>query len=108
MLYLSVLTLGELTRGVLRLSDGRERRRLVAWLHGDLKARFAGRWLIVDDEIAERWGTIRIDAARRGLTLPVIDGLIAATALVHGMTVVTRNETDFRAAGVPVLNPWMI
>ncbi len=105
-LYLSVLTLGELRKGVERLTDGRRRRVLENWLDSDLKLRFAGRWLAVDEEVAERWGLVTAQAAARGAVLPTIDGLIAATALVHGMTVVTRNTADLAAAGALVLNPW--
>jgi predicted nucleic acid-binding protein len=101
-LYLSVLTLGELRKGVERLADGRRRLRLENWLDSDLKLRFAGRWLPVDEEVAERWGLV----TARGAVLPTTDGLIAATALVHGMTVVTRNAVDMAAAGALVLNPW--
>ena len=104
--FLSVLTLGEIARGVLLMPDGQKKRRLETWLQHELKPRFAGRWISVNEEIAERWGIIRVNAARQGLTMPVIDGLIAATALVHGMTLVTRHDADVRASGVIVLNPW--
>ena len=105
-LYLSVLTLGELRKGVARLADGRRRLRLENWLDCDLKLRFAGRWLQVDEDVAERWGLVTAQVAARGAVLPTIDGLIAATALVHGMTVVTRNSADMAASGALVLNPW--
>ncbi len=105
-LYLSVLTLGELRKGIARLTDGRRRLRLENWLDRDLKLRFAGRWLTVDEEVAERWGLATAQAAARGVVLPSIDGLIAATALVHGMTVVTRNAADMAAAGALISNPW--
>lgn len=105
-LYLSVLTLGELRKGVDRLATGRRRRQLEDWLDRDLRLRFAGRWLPVDEDVAERWGQLAAGAMARGAGLPVIDGLIAATALTHGLTVVTRNTADIAAAGAPVLNPW--
>lgn len=105
-LFLSVLTLGELRKGVERLEDGARRSRLANWLDGDLKVRFSGRLLPVDEDVAERWGIVTADAAAKGIAVPVVDGLIAATALVHGMTVVTRNVDDMQAAGVPVFNPW--
>jgi toxin FitB len=107
-LFLSVLTLGELRKGVELLEDGAKRARLASWLEGDLLLRFAGRLLPVDEEVADRWGMLTAQAAARGLTVPVIDGLIAATALVHGMTVVTRNVSDMQAAGAPVFNPWSL
>jgi predicted nucleic acid-binding protein len=105
-LFLSVLTLGELRKGIPRLPDSRKKVRLENWLDSDLKLRFAGRWLPVDEEVAERWGLLSSDAASRGFVLPVLDGLIAATALVHGMTVVTRNTDDVRGTAVLLFNPW--
>jgi toxin FitB len=105
-LFLSVLTLGELRKGIQRLPDSRKRIRLENWLDRDLKLRFAGRWLTVDEEVAERWGLVTAAALRRGVGVPVLDGLIAATALVRGMTVVTRNTVDIRSTGVLFLNPW--
>ena len=105
-LFLSVLTLGELRKGIQRLPDGHRRVRLENWLDRDLKLRFAGRWLAVDEDVAERWGLVTADAVRRGVGVPVLDGLIAATALMHGMTVVTRNTADIRSTGVLFLNPW--
>ena len=107
-LYLSVLTLGELRKGIESLSDHRKRIRLENWLDRDLKLRFAGRWLAVDDETAERWGAISARTAGRGTTIPVIDGLLAATALIHGMTLVTRNSDHVRETGVVFLDPWAI
>ncbi len=105
-LFMSVLTLGELRKGIDRLPEGTKRTRLEIWLDSDLRIRFAGRWLPVDEEVAERWGLIAANTASEGLTLPVIDGLIAATALTHGMTVVTRNSADMAGTDVPILNPW--
>ena len=105
-LFMSVLTLGELRKGIDRLPEGARRTRLENWLDSDLRLRFAGRWLPVDEEIAERWGLIAANAESQGLALPVIDGLIAATALIHGMTVVTLNVADLRGTGVPIMDPW--
>jgi predicted nucleic acid-binding protein len=105
-LFLSVLTLGELRKGIQRLPDGHKRVSLENWLDRDLKLRFAGRWLTVNEEVAERWGLVTGNAAKRGVSLPVLDGLIAATALMHGMTVVTRNTDDILSTGVLFLNPW--
>ena len=105
-LFLSVLTLGELRRGVERLPDGRKRVRLTNWLDDDLKLRFSGRLLPIDEEVVECWGIVSARAMAKGLAIPVIDGLIAATALVHGLTVVTRNVADMQASGVLLFNPW--
>jgi predicted nucleic acid-binding protein len=106
LLFLSVLTLGEFRKGVAGLTQGRRRTRLEAWLEVELRARFEGRLLPIDHQIADRWGFIAAEARRRGAALPIVDGLLAATALQYNLTVVTRNTGDFSAAPVPVLNPW--
>lgn len=106
LLHFSVLTLGELRKGIDRLPEGRKRVRLENWLNRDLRLRFIGRWLPIDEEIAERWGLMNTRAIAQGRAMPVIDSLIAATALVHGMTVVTRNTDDMQPSGVLLLNPW--
>jgi toxin FitB len=105
-LFLSVLTLGEVRCGIERLNPGRRRGRLESWLAADLRLRFQGRILAISDVIAERWGALSATAAKRGKPLPVIDGLLAATALHHDLMLVTRNDADVRATGVPTLNPW--
>lgn len=104
-LYLSALTLGELTKGIDRLPAGKKRDRLRRD-HGLLRSRFAARILGVTDVIAERWGALDADASRRGLHLHVVDGLLAATASTHGLTLVTHNLPDFAAVPVPLLDPW--
>jgi predicted nucleic acid-binding protein len=106
MLYLSVLTVGEIRKGLAGLAQGKRRTRLATWLEVDLQARFSGRILPIDAQVADRWGLLAAQAKRRGTPLPIIDGLLAATALHHNLTVVTRNDTDFTSARVPVLNPW--
>ena len=105
-LFLSSLTIGELTRGVMRMPAGSRRDRLGAWVKEALSARFAGRILSIDGDIAARWGVMLAEAERRGEVLRVIDSLIAATAAFHDFTVATRNEHDFRRCSVPVINPW--
>ena len=106
LLYLSVLTLGEIRKGAAQLSQDRRRTQLETWLEVDLQARFAGRIVPIDSGIADRWGLIAAEAKRKGVTFPVIDGLLAATALHHNLTIVSRNVRDFVSAHVPVLNPW--
>ena len=104
--YLSSLTLGELREGVDGLAPGRRRDQLDRWLALDLPERFAGRLLSVDAAVAQRWGALRASTARTGRTLPVVDSLIAATALEHGFAVVTRNVRDFQDVGVRLVDPW--
>jgi len=105
-LYLSVLTIGELEKGIARLSASSRRNRLQSWVRRDLAERFGGRLLPIDTRTATRWGTVTGESEKRGRPLPVIDCLIAATALVHGLTVATRNVGDFERCGVSCLNPW--
>jgi toxin FitB len=107
LLYLSVLTLGEVRRGVAGLVQGKRRTRLETWLATDLQARFAGRIVPIDVPIADRWGLMAAEAKRTGKALSVIDGLLAATALHHNLTVVSRNGRDFMNTQVHVLNPWV-
>jgi len=104
-LYLSVITIGEVRRGIERLPNTRKRRRIESWLNNELGRRFSGRFIPVGDEVAERWGLESAKADKRGTPLPVIDGLIAATGLVHGMTVVTRDH-HMAQTGVELWNPW--
>jgi toxin FitB len=105
LLYLSVLTVGEIRRGITALKDGLRRVALETWLDGDLVLRFAGRILPIDQSVADRWGRLTAQVGPKS-PLPVIDGLLAATALHHNLTFVTRNTKDVAATGVPVFNPW--
>jgi predicted nucleic acid-binding protein len=106
-LFLSVLTLGEIRNGVQRLRSGRRRGRLESWLQVDLPSRFQDRILPIDSAIADRWGRVSAIAAEKGKPVPVIDGLLAATAIHHNLTLVTRNSSDVSGTGVPTLNPWL-
>ena len=106
LLYLSVLTLGEIRKGIALLAQGKRRTRLETWLEVELKARFAGRVLSVDSTVADRWGLLAAEAKRKGTPLAVIDGLLAATALQFNLTIVSRNDGDFKSTQVAVLNPW--
>jgi predicted nucleic acid-binding protein len=105
-LYLSVLTLGEIRKGLAALPQGTRRTRLETWLEVDLKTRFRGRILPIDTDIADRWGLLTAEARRKGEPLPVIDGLLAATALHYILTIVSRSVSDFARTRVAVLNPW--
>ena len=105
-LYLSVLSVGELSRGISRLEDGARKGRLQAWLDASLTRRFAGRVLPVDLETAQTWGRLAARCERLGHRLPVLDGLLAASAMQHGLAIVTRNVADFEPTGVAVVNPW--
>ena len=102
-LFLSVLTLGEIRKGIARLIDAKRRQILVDWLQVELPTFFLGRVLSVDAPVADRWGRLQGEASR---SLPAIDGLLAATALQHDLTLVTRNVKVFQDLGVNVVNPW--
>ena len=104
--YTSVVTFGELAKGIEKLTDGRRKRELLRWVESDLKAWFGPRVLAVDLEVAERWGLLLARAQAAGRSLPAVDALIAATALAHGLVLVTRNTRHFGVTGLEVLNPW--
>lgn len=106
LLFLSVLTIGEIRKGIALLPDASRRAALEAWLDGHLAVRFDGRILPIDLRIAERWGRMAAQVAPKH-QLPVIDGLLAATAVEHNLTFVTRNTKDVIATGVPAFNPWV-
>lgn len=106
LLYLSVLTLGEIRKGITSLPQAARRVMLEAWLDGDLVLRFGDRVLPIDLAIADRWGRLAGSAAARKSPLPVIDGLLAATALHYDLTLVTRDTTHLATSGVPTFNPW--
>lgn len=105
-LALSVLTLGEIEKGISKLADSGKKDSLRDWLHHDLVERFSGRVLDVTPQVALVWGRLLGEGEARGDRLPAVDALIAATALVHQCSVVTRNQTDLERCGAPVLNPW--
>jgi predicted nucleic acid-binding protein len=108
LLYLSVLTLGEIRKGVAGLPRGKRQTQLEMWLELDLQARFSGRILSIDAPIADRWGLMAAEAKRKGRALSAIDGLLAATALQHSLTILSRNISDFANTQVPTLNPWEV
>lgn len=102
-LFMSVLTVGEIRKGIEALHDETRREALRLWLEEDLPGWFESRLLPINAAVADRWGKLMASAGR---TLPAIDGLIAATALHHDLRIVTRNEADFRLPGLEVVNPW--
>jgi len=106
LLHLSVLTFGEIRRAVAALPQSRRRATLEAWLDKDLRTRFEDRILAIDQEVADRWGLLTAVARTSGIVLPVMDGLLAATALEHNLTLVTRDTGQIPSMGVAVFNPW--
>jgi predicted nucleic acid-binding protein len=104
--FLSVMTVGEICKGIDMLPVSQKRGALQAWLDADVRSWFAGRILPVTESIAERWGHLAAAGKRNGVTLAVVDGILVATAIEHGLTLVTRNVRDFAGLGPVLLNPW--
>jgi len=105
-LFLSVLTLGELQKGISKLAESDRKTRLAMWLAQDLAVRFRQRLLPVDVAVAVEWGALQGSGLQHGTPLPIVDCLLAATARVHNLTIVTRNAADLLRCGATVLNPW--
>ncbi|MBN2382333.1 type II toxin-antitoxin system VapC family toxin [bacterium] len=104
--YLSVMTVGEIQKGISRLENNKKKDELQSWLNNELMERFSGQIVPINVEVAHRWGEILAQSEIRGKKLPIIDSLIAATGIVYDMIVVTRNIDDMEQSGVIVLNPW--
>lgn len=102
-LHLSVLSLGEIRKGVETLEDDARKERLRIWLEHDLRAWFGDRLLAVTPDVADRWGRLLAEIRR---PVPAVDSLLAATALHHDLRLVTRNEPDFPFRGLEIVNPW--
>ncbi len=107
LLYLSILTLGEIRKGIASLPQTSRRGGLEAWLDGDLVLRFSQRILSIDRPVTDRWGIIAGSSAARRSPLAVIDGLLAATALHYDLTLVSRDSKHVAVTGVSFFNPWI-
>lgn len=105
--FLSVITIGELKKGIEKLSASKRKRDLAAWLEEDLLVRFQDRILALDVPTLLTWGGLIASLEREGRPLPAIDSLLAATAVERGFTLVTRNTDHFEPADIPTLNPWL-
>ena len=103
--FLSVLTVGEIAKGVALLAPGRKKQHLTKWLAG-LEQQYAERVLPLDVETARIWGELTAHAQQSGVIIPPTDGMLAATALRHGLHVMTRNSKPFEASGALLLDPW--
>ncbi len=104
-LYISVITIGEIRKGVAGIQNVERQDKISHWLEVELPAYFEDRILIIDAKIADRWG--RLQSKNQGYILPAIDGLIAATAHVFGLTLVTCNTKDFIHTPIKIINPWV-
>ena len=106
-LYLSVLTFGELEKGIEKSPDGAKKKKLQLWVEEDLRKRFEGRIIPVDMDVSVKWGAIQGSSELQGKPMPAIDGLIAVSGLVHNCIVVTRNVSDMEQSTVELLDPWV-
>lgn len=104
-LYISVVSIGEIAKGIELLEGGRRKRALQSWIQ-TLERDYADRLLPVDLEAAHIWGELTAAAQKRGRTISAGDGLIAATARRHGLHIMTRNIADFEPTGAMLINPW--
>lgn len=105
-LHLSVITVGEIRKGIEKLPDSERRAALAEWLDSQLLVRFASRIVPIDTGVMLKWGQLIGTLERAGRTMSAMDSLIAASALYAGLSLVTRNEDDFVHAGIPMVNPW--
>lgn len=105
-LFFSVISLAEICKGIAKLPESRKRAQLQDWLDSVLRPWFAGRILPITEGVAERMGRWAGEGEAVGRVIKIADGLIAATAFEHELTLVTRNVRDFAGFGVPILNPW--
>jgi len=104
--FLSVITIGEIVKGIEKLSTSKRKRDLQTWLQEDLLIRFDGKTIALDTDVMLEWGKLLARVESAGTPLPAIDSLIAATVLTHEMTLITRNVSDFLSTDVEILNPW--
>jgi predicted nucleic acid-binding protein len=105
-IYLSAVSIAEISRGVAKMDAGFRRTRLETWLRHDLPLRFEGRIIVLDFAIADCWGSLVEQQRKAGRTLHIMDGFLAATAATRELTLVTPNTRDFAGLGFEVINPW--
>ncbi len=105
-LFISVLTIGEIHKGIEKLAESKKKEKLHQWVNYDLKERFQGRIIDFDLNTATVWGKIQAHSELSGKGMPAIDGQIVATGISHDLTVVTRNTIDMEISGAALLNPW--
>ena len=106
LLFLSVLTFGEIYKGIEKIPESKKKDKLSNWINFDLQERFENRIISFDLQVATIWGRIQALSESAGKSMPTIDGQIAATGIYHGLTIVTRNTSDMEISGVPMFNPW--
>lgn len=105
-LYISVLTIGEIHKGIEKLLESKKKENLHEWVNFDLRERFNNKILDIDIHTATTWGKVQAQSELMGKTLPSIDGLIACTGITHDLTIATRNTKDMKVSGVSLVDPW--
>ncbi|MCK5330926.1 MAG: type II toxin-antitoxin system VapC family toxin [Candidatus Marinimicrobia bacterium] len=106
-LYLSVLTFGEIHKGIEKLPQSKKKAQLHKWVNSNLRERFKNRIINFDLVVATKWGEIQGQAELAGKPMSLIDGLISATGIAYDLIVVTRNTKDMEQSGVSLVNPWL-
>jgi predicted nucleic acid-binding protein len=105
-LFVSLVSIAEIRKGILLLPEGKKRAKLGSWLESELLPAFASRVIPLGEAELNEWAALQADAEKKGHRLPVVDSLIAATARCHGLTLATRNIQGFCHCGISVHNPW--
>jgi len=106
-LFLCAVTIGEMRKGLTKLPESNKKERLTVWLN-TLLAEYKERILPIDLMVCENWGVLQGNAEKAGTPMSSIDGLLAATAYTHNLTLATRNERDFVPGNIPIINPWKL
>lgn len=104
--YISVITIGELFKGIEKLSGSRRKNELHEWFNDELLTQYDGKILSLDTGVLMTWGTLIARLESDGYSMPAIDSLIAATAITYKLVLITRNESDFERSGIEIVNPW--
>ena len=104
--YLSVITIGEISKGIKKLPKSKRKEELETWLNEDLLVRFDEKIIPLDTDVLLEWGSLTARLEATGKTLPAMDSLIAATVLARQLVLITRNTVDFDATGIEIVNPW--
>jgi tRNA(fMet)-specific endonuclease VapC len=104
--YLSMITIGEITKGIEKFPKSKRKQELHIWLKEDLLARFSGKIIPIENEVITEWGRLTARLELAGTPIPAIDSLIAATALTYSLALITRNVSDFDGSSVEIINPW--
>lgn len=107
LLFISVITIGEIQRGIMKLPESRRKNELASWMNNGISDRFASRILSITQQTMLTWGNFTANQEKNGHKMPILDSMIAALAVEHNMILVTRNTADFTQCPIQTLNPWV-